>query len=102
MTPVQRFTVKIPSTKLNAHRLSPYLPAVPSDLSASVEDCIYFCYVVLVVHYPSVYFDPRVGFERHWLCSNDHLRRYAAFLQQARGCRRPLEAEHFFPIPDAS
>src|ERR1700676_1457707 len=68
---------------------------------ASVQDCVHFRCIRLIVDDAAVHFDPCVSLEGHLLRTYDHLRGDAILLQKGcRGCRA-LEAEHFFPVPNA-
>src|SRR5229473_2884460 len=68
---------------------------------APIQDRIHFWRVRFVVNHPAVDFDPRVGLERLLLRADDHLRRHTMLFQEARGGGGSLQAQRFFPIPDA-
>src|SRR6266550_4195421 len=76
-------------------------PLSKQTLSAPIENAVHFRSVRFVVDYAAVDFDPRVGLERHLLRANHQLRRDTAFPQKASRGSRALQAQRFFPIPDA-
>jgi hypothetical protein len=49
----------------------------------------------------TVDFDPRVSLERDLLGTNDKLRWNTKSLEKTCCSCRPLQAQHFFPVPNA-
>jgi hypothetical protein len=75
--------------------------APPYKELATIQNGIHFSDIRSIVDYDPVHFDPGVGLEWKYLCSHDHFRGDATEAKERSCGRRALEAQHFFPIPDA-
>src|SRR5580704_7048975 len=91
--------IEAPSSKLGTHTGS--LRGFHAWRLAPVENGVHLRDVGFVVHDQAIDFDPSVSFEGHLLCADNHPGRDAVAFQQAGRRRRPLEALHLFPIPNA-
>src|SRR5260370_10946259 len=76
-------------------------PLSQRTCSASIENSVHLRRIRFVVNDVTVYFDPGMGLEGHLLRPDDHLRRHTVLFQQTCSSRGSLQAQRFFPIPDA-
>src|SRR5579859_6024849 len=88
----------LPNWTLTAFLL---LSSFVASYSAAVEHRVHLVHIWFVVHHPALDFYPGMSLEWHLLRTDHQLRGDSEFLEQAGGCRRPLQAERFLPVPDA-
>jgi hypothetical protein len=91
---VDRPAINIPFTKLDAHTMFPSrLP-----LSAPFEYSVELDRGWLFIHHSARNLEPRVGFERQLLNSDDQFRPNPKLPKENRGRSGPLQTEDFFAI----